>query len=127
MERLKKKEEEEKKKEEERLKKEEERKQKEEERLKREEEKQREEEEKRKKADMAKNQFKSYFIKKDHPNLGEMIKEENKNYRFMPFQPKENMTIAPISFRKDFLLMNHDERAEFYKSIDESVFQDTVK
>jgi hypothetical protein len=43
----------------------------------------------------------------------------------MSFQLKENMTIAPIHRRKDFLNMTLDERHEFFRNIDDLFFKES--
>lgn len=128
-------------KEEEKRQKEEERKQKEEEKRKKEEEKQREEEEKRQKEEKVKNQFISFFIKKETPinekvNLIEFLikkfsilickNEDVKNLRFMPFQLKKNMTVAPSIRRSDFLYMNDEQREEFFRKLDKIISEPEV-
>ena len=45
----------------------------------------------------------------------------------MPFQPKENMTIAPVCRRDDIIKMTDEERKEFIKKIDDLVLNDTNK
>lgn len=85
--------------------------------MRKEEEKLKEDEEKRRKAEKIKNQFASYFIKKEiqsNSSLG----DENKMYRFMPFQLKENMIVAPLCRRTDILNMNEEQRSDFISKLD---------
>ena len=44
--------------------------------------------------------------------------DEQKMYRFMPFQLKENMIMAPICRRTDILNMNEEQRADFISRLD---------
>jgi len=85
-----------------------------EEKRKRDEEKLKEEEEKRRKADLAKNQFAKFFIKIDTPKTNENA--DQKMYRFMSFQLKENMSLAPVTRRED--IMNMLDRSEFIHNLD---------
>ncbi|RMZ98226.1 Chromatin assembly factor 1 subunit A [Brachionus plicatilis] len=110
-----------KKREEEKRLKEEERKQKEEEKRKKEEEKLREEEEKKQKEEKVKNQFISFFIKKETP--ANEKSEDTRNLRFMPFQLKENMTVAPSIRRNDFADMNDEQREFFFRNLDKIILQ----
>lgn len=57
-----------------------------------------------------------------------MLKEESlqQKTRFMPFQPKENMTIAPVCRRDDFLKMNQQEKTDFMKKIDDLIFSQKI-
>lgn len=109
---------------EEKRKKEEERKKLEEEKKRLEEEKLKEEEEKRRKADKVKSQFASFFIKKDMPQTNQTDREEFKNLRFMPFQLKENMHLAPICRHIEFSKMNQEQREEFIMNLDSLIQND---
>ena len=40
----------------------------------------------------------------------------------MPFQPKENMKIAPVCRRLDIVNMNREERQNFFCKLDEIIF-----
>jgi hypothetical protein len=92
-----------------------------EERKKQQEEKLKKEEDERLKIEKLKSSFTSYFIKKE--NNEATYKENCKNLRFMPFQPMPNMQIAPISRRNDILLLDDEEREEFYKKLDKEIFE----
>lgn len=39
----------------------------------------------------------------------------------MPFQPKENMIIAPICRRNDLIQMSNEDHEAFLKNLDESI------
>lgn len=43
----------------------------------------------------------------------------------MPFQPKENMIIAPICRRIDIINMGNEERDEFIEALDKLILKDT--
>lgn len=50
-----------------------------------------------------------------------MKDETQKGLRFMPFQPKENMLIAPVCRRTDFLNMSSQEKEEFMRKLEEYI------
>lgn len=65
-----------------------------------------------------KMQFESYFIKKEGSSKEEAT---DKTSRFMPFQLKENMSLAPQIRRTDCLNMNEEQRAEFLSKLDKDL------
>ena len=44
-------------------------------------------------------------------------------YRFMPFQLKENMSVAPICRREDFARMTSEEREQFIQNLDNLILK----
>ena len=115
-----------KKKEDEKKQRDEEKKQRDEEKKRQEEERLRDEEEKKRKAEKAKSQFVSFFIKKSSP--GKTHADEQQQHlvragllRFMPFQPRENMTLAPLCRRADLARMSSEEREAFIKQLDQHI------
>lgn len=88
------------------------------------EERKRKEEEKQKEETLTvktKMQFESYFIKKETKNKDQEQTAAIKSSRFMPFQLKANMSLAPQIRRTDCLNMNDDQRAEFIAKIDKEL------
>lgn len=85
----------------------------------------REEEERRK---TEKLKITSYFVKKESSNPSDRLE---KVYRFMPFEPKPNMTIAPLCRRSDLINMTEDEHNEYIHKLDEQMLyrtdDDTVR
>lgn len=45
----------------------------------------------------------------------------------MPFQLKENMTVAPSIRRTDFIYMNDEEKNDFFRKLDKTVSKHDVK
>ena len=66
-------------------------------------------------------QFESYFIKKETKSKDQEQTASVKLSRFMPFQLKENMSLAPQIRRTDCLNMNDDQRAEFIANLDKEL------
>ena len=55
------------------------------------------------------------------------LKDTYKMHRFMPFEPKPNMKIAPLCRRFDVACMDEEEHDEFIRKLDEELFnQDKV-
>jgi hypothetical protein len=87
----------------------------------------RKEEEERRKIEKLK--ITTYFVKKETSvskanGQGDDSNSNNniKNLRFMPFQPKPNMTIAPVCRRPDLVHMDETERDEWLKRIGQELF-----
>lgn len=100
--------------------KEEEKRKEDEEKIRKHEEKRKEEEEKNRKAEKVKAHFESFFVKKESPKKPSSdVAESGKSaHRFMQFQPKEHMTIAPICRRIDVTKMNDDDRLKFQTDLE---------
>lgn len=86
-----------------------------EEKKRKEEEKLKEEEEKKRKTEKVKQQFCSFFIKKEGPRQNK--EEDDKPSMFMPFQLKSNMYLAPICRRLNY---DQEEKAQLIENFDKT-------